>query len=319
VLKSQKERTDIALKYINQELQYVFYSKRKVKLEPGDGCYMLKINGRTVKPKKISVGERNVLGLCYFFAKLFGGKTETAKYASEYLIVIDDPVSSFDYGNRIGVMSLLRFQFANILKGNPNSRILVLSHDLRSVFDLVKIRNEVIRNAKEGNKSFMELANNNLVVKTVQNEYKKLLEFVYSYAVNTDENDPDDRQEMGIGNIMRRMLEAFSSFCYNTSFEKMLRKEDVLASIPENKKDYYGNFMYRLTLNTESHMAENLYALNSVTNNFTREEKVKTAKSVMLFLFYINKPHIAAYLSESQLAKIEEWKTEEDEWIFPTE
>ena len=105
-LKAQKERTDIALSYINQELQYVFYSKRKVKLEPGDGCYLLKINGRAVKPKKISVGERNVLGLCYFFAKLFAGKTEAAKYASECLIVIDDPVSSFDYGNRVGVMSL---------------------------------------------------------------------------------------------------------------------------------------------------------------------------------------------------------------------
>lgn len=31
-LQSQKERTDIALSYINQELQYVFYSNRKVKL-----------------------------------------------------------------------------------------------------------------------------------------------------------------------------------------------------------------------------------------------------------------------------------------------
>ena len=315
-LKAQKERTDIALNYINQELQYVFYSKRKVKLEPGDGCYLLKINGRKVKPKKMSVGERNVLGLCYFFAKLFGGKTDSAKYTSEYLIVIDDPVSSFDYGNRIGVMSLLRFQFGKIIMGNTNSRILVMSHDLRSVFDLVKIRNEVISNVRDGNKSFMELINNNLVVKTMKNEYKKLLEFVFSYAVNTDENDPDDSQEMSIGNIMRRMLEAFSSFCYNTSFEKMLRKEDVLASIPDNKKNYYGNFMYRLTLNTESHMEESLYSLNSTTSIITREEKVKTAKSVLLFLFYINKPHISAYLSEEQITEIEKWSMEEDEWIF---
>ena len=139
-LKTKKERTDIALDYINQELQYVFYNKRKVMLEPGEGCYKLKINGKAVKPKKLSVGERNVLGLCYFFAKLFGGKTETIKYSTEYLIVIDDPISSFDYGNRVGVMSLLRFQFGNILKGNANSRILVLSHDLQSIFDLMKIQ-----------------------------------------------------------------------------------------------------------------------------------------------------------------------------------
>ena len=315
-LKAQKERTDIALSYINQELQYVFYSKRKVKLEPGDGCYLLKINGRSVKPKKISVGERNVLGLCYFFAKLFAGKTEAAKYASEYLIVIDDPVSSFDYGNRVGVMSLLRFQFGNILKGNTNSRILVMSHDLHSVFDLVKIRNEVVDISNSDRTLYMELANNKLEVKKLKNEYKKLLEQVYGYAANIDAADPDETQEMSIGNIMRRMLEAFSTFCYNTSFEKMLRKEDVLTDIPEEKRSYYGNFMYRLTLNTESHMEEYINTLNSITSCFTKEEKVQTAKSVLLFLLYINKPHLAAYLEEGQLAVIEGWKSEEEGWIL---
>lgn len=137
-LKMQKERTDIALEYINKELQYVFYSNRKVKLTPGEGCYKLTVNGKEVKPKKISVGERNVLGLCYFFAMLFSGKRNEDKYTSEYLIVIDDPISSFDYGNRLGVMSLLRYQFSNIKRGNANSRLLVMSHDLQSVFDLVK-------------------------------------------------------------------------------------------------------------------------------------------------------------------------------------
>ena len=192
-----------------------------------------------------------------------------------------------------------------------------MSHDLHSVFDLVKIRNEVIE-GKGSDRSFMELANNKLEVKHVQNEYKKLLEFVFAYAADTNIDDPDETQEMSIGNIMRRMLEAFSSFCYNDTFEKMLRKEDILAGIPENMRSYYGNFMYRLTLNTESHMAERIYELNSITSCFTREEKVKTAKGVLLFLFYINKPHLAAYLSEDQLTEIEGWKKEEDRWLLST-
>lgn len=169
-LTAQKERTDIALEYINKELQYVFFSRKKMKLVPGDGYYKLLVNGKTVRPRKISIGERNALGLCYFFAKLFGGKTETNKYGSECLIVIDDPVSSFDYGNRVGVMSLLRYQFNNIRLANEDSRILVMSHDLHSIFDLVKIRNEVT-NRKD--KTFMELANCKLEVQKVQNEYKK--------------------------------------------------------------------------------------------------------------------------------------------------
>lgn len=312
-LQSQKERTDIALSYINQELQYVFYSNRKVKLEPGDGCYKLKINGKSVKPKKISVGERNVLGLCYFFAKLFGGKTTSNKYATEYLIVIDDPVSSFDYGNRIGVMSLLRYQFGNIINGNRGSRILVLSHVLHSIFDLVKIRNEVIV-GKNSDRSFMELRNNKLEVKYVRNEYKKLLDSVYTYAVNSEATDPDETLEISIGNIMRRLLEAFSSFCYDDSFEKMLRKNDILLKIPESKRIYYGNFMYRLTLNTESHMEESIYSLDSFTTCFTRDEKIQTAKSILLFLSYINDSHLSSYLSEAQLLEIEKWKSEEDSW-----
>lgn len=37
-LKAQKERTDIALGYINMELQYVFYSEKKVKLIAGESA-----------------------------------------------------------------------------------------------------------------------------------------------------------------------------------------------------------------------------------------------------------------------------------------
>lgn len=326
-LTQKKERTDIALDYINQELQYVFYSNKKVRLEPGDGCYKLKVNGRNVRPSKISVGERNVLGLCYFFAKLYGGRTEATRYSGEYLIVIDDPVSSFDYGNRVGVMTLLRFQFGKIHKGNANSRILVMSHDLHSVFDLVKIRNEVAKDMG-GDKSFMELTNNQLEVKYVQNEYQKLLMRVYEYATTpieaagtgTDATpDLDDSWEMGIGNIMRRMLEAFSSFNYNETFEKMLRQENLLTQIPKEKRDYYESFMSRLTLNSESHAAEGAYSLDTMTKYFSPAEKVQTAKSVLLFLLYINRPHMEAYFvdkgNRTKLETIESWKNEEETWV----
>ena len=73
--------------------------------------------------------------------------------------------------------------------------------------------------------------------------------------------------------------------------------------------------MYRLTLNTESHMKESVYTLNSITSFFTREEKIQTAKSVLLFLLYINKSHLKAYLNDEQLTQIEKWKIDEDDWI----
>ena len=188
-----------------------------------------------------------------------------------------------------------------------------MSHDLHSVFDLVKIRNEV---TNRKSKTFMELVNCKLEVQKVQNEYKKMIDHVYSYACDSGEADPDETLEISIGNIMRRMLEAFSSFCYNDSFEPMLRKEDLLSLIPREKQSYYRSFMYRLTLNTESHMEESMYSLNSITCHFTREEKIQTAKSVLLFLYYVNKPHLVAYLSADQINQIEEWQTEEKGWLL---
>lgn len=301
-LQQQKERTDLALEYINQELSYVFYSNRKLKLISGDGCYRLIVNGRHVRPSKISVGERNALALCYFFAKLYSGKTDADKYASEYLIVIDDPVSSFDYGNRVGIMSLLRYQCASIHNGNPNSRILILSHDIPSVFNLVKIRNEIC--CRRGQKHFLELADNHISEQMIQNEYMKLLHQTYDYALGTTTEQDDTT----IGNVMRRMLEAFSSFCYNKGFEEMLRMPSLLSSIPEDRRPYYDNFMSRLTLNGESHEAENVYALNTITPFFTQEEKIRTARSILLFLYYINKPHLEAYLKDDKVLEIERWR-----------
>ena len=122
-------------------------------------------------------------------------------------------------------------------------------------------------------------------------------------------------QEMSIGNIMRRMLEAFSSFCYNTSFENMLRMDEILNNIPEDKRVYYENFMCRLALNGESHEEEHIYTLNNFESLFTKEEKQQSAKSVLRFLLYVNKPHIEAYLKPEEVTKILSWKTEEDSWI----
>lgn len=323
---TKKKNTEIALDYINLELQYVFYSKKKVKLVPGtDGNYKLKVNGHLVRPNKISVGERNVLGLCYFFATLFSGKEKDKKYQDESLIVIDDPVSSFDHGNRVGVMSLLHYQFSSILKGNPNSRILVMSHDLHSIFDLQKIKKELCEDisgkVKEECKGYLELEKKTMERKTSDNEYKKLVQFVYEYcAVDREHGQkPDAVLEAGIGNMMRRMLEAYSSFCYSETFEKMVRREEVLSLIDEKKRSYYGNFMYRLALNGESHTADQVYTLDDMPQFFTEEEKLQTAKSLLLFMYYINKPHLQVYLgkdAEQKLAVIESWQEEEKGWLL---
>ena len=324
-LTAQKERTDIALDYINNLLSYVFYSDKRIQLVASDNNkkYKLTVNGKPVTPDKISVGERNVLALCYFFATIYSNKEEAKRYNSEYFIVIDDPVSSFDYGNRLGVMTLLRYQVDCILHGNEKSRILVMSHDLYSIFDLVKVKNDVCgrsKDQKEEPKGYMALENCTLKPATMRNEYGVLMNHVFEYVKDKEEKEgeeeKDEQVENGIGNVMRKLLEGFSSFCYNKNFMEMLHVKDLLDNItPENKRTYYDNFMFRLALNSESHLEEQTYSLNNMTKLFTEDEKVKTAKSLLLLLMYINRPHVASYLGEDNMKVIAGWQKDEEEWI----
>ena len=61
-------------------------------------------------------------------------------------------------------------------------------------------------------------------------------------------------------------------------------------------------------------MEEQVYDLNTFTPYFTKQEKVQTAKSLLLFLSYVNEKHLSCYLNdrdEDRMAEIKSWETEE--------
>ncbi|MBQ7675265.1 MAG: AAA family ATPase, partial [Campylobacter sp.] len=121
-LTADKEKVEIAVEEINQGLQYIFFAKNRLEIEYRDKKYCLKSMGNTVKPNKISTGERNAIAMCYFFSQTMQNK-EKDDYSSPYLLVIDDPVSSFDMENRIGLLSFLRHKLKQYLCGNENTKV----------------------------------------------------------------------------------------------------------------------------------------------------------------------------------------------------
>ena len=116
-----------------------------------------------------------------------------------------------------------------------------------------------------------------------------------------------DLLDLGIGNIMRRVLEAFSSFCYNTGFLEMLQIPGVLNSITEDKRNYYKNFVCRLVLNSESHTEESVSTFGGLFRYYSPEEKKRTAMELLLFLFYVNRDHVKAYLGEEMFSALRRW------------
>lgn len=114
-----------------------------MKIQVENGTYKLICNGQPVRPKDISVGERNIIGLCYFFTDILQKKNRATAYSEEYLLVIDDPVSSFDLENRIGILSFLKYQLGLFLLGNIDTRALILTHDLLTAIDFEKMLEEL--------------------------------------------------------------------------------------------------------------------------------------------------------------------------------
>ena len=302
-LEQAKKFVNIAQDIINKYLSYVFYDDERMKLVAGDNLYTLHVNGQPISPCKVSAGERNILGLCYFLASMFEGREKGHEFDEEFLVVVDDPISSFDFENKVGVASLIRMVSCDVLEKNPNSKILIMSHDLQTVFNLQKVKAELHIPIPEQVDELAEKA-----IKTItqrkRNEYKKLLDNIFAFA-----NGDVDGKDISIGNQMRKVMEAYATFLYRKRMEDAFHNEDILVPIPGDKKKYYKNFMFRLILNGDSHEEENVYTLSNFDELYTIDEKRRTAKCVLLLLYYINKPHLAAYIDDpAQFATIESWK-----------
>ena len=124
-LEQKKSNVGLAIENINNALDYVFFSHGRLSIELKNNKYYLKSNGKDVKPKNVSLGERNIIALCYFFTQILSNQDIGKLYQDEELVVIDDPISSFDFENKVGISSFLRYQTHKIIKGNSNGDAVV--------------------------------------------------------------------------------------------------------------------------------------------------------------------------------------------------
>ena len=313
-LKSQKESVDIAVDIINENLKYVFFSSNKLEIKVDNGTYKLLSSGNRVRPQDISLGERNVLALCYFFTEILNQKEKDKAYSNELLVVIDDPISSFDNENKIGIMSLLKSKISSILCANLNTKIIILSHDIQSVFDLEKMCAEVNKKVTRDISSSCKYRLLELIQKDFRdfrykkhNEYTELIQEIYNFALSGSED-----RELMIGNVMRRALEGFSTFCFKLGIDEVSCNPEVLEILGDDFKDYFENLMYRLVLNSESHMEEGVRCIpdSDFCKMYTKEEKQKTARHILVFLYLLNQLHVKVHLEgiSNAINNIEQWK-----------
>lgn len=306
-LDSQRKNFNIAANEINRSLEYIFFCNGRLSLELGsDQLYHLKANGNPVNPSKVSCGERNALALCYFFTEIARDMDAKAVYFNEALLVIDDPVSSFDLENRIGILSFLRWKLEQVLDGCANTKIVIMTHDISVMFDIEKALQEIAKHCEKVsvNAEYCLFQLDNKCLSEFKykkhNEYTQLLQRIYQYATSVT---VDSDSDLIIGNAMRRVLEAFASFSFKKGIEDVSLDERVLELLSDEKyKEYYRNLMYRLVLNNESHFIENIQGAPEISffSHLSSDEKQRTAKDILCFIYCLNKAHILSHLPNAE-------------------
>lgn len=310
-LNSNLKQYSIAKDSINEYLRYVFCDTNRLVLSENGDYYSLSSNGvPLVNPKQLSIAERNILALCFFITQLNENLEVGTEFSRDSFIVIDDPVSSIDNLNKIGIYSLFRFFISEVSK-KSNSRILLLTHSLNAAFDFYRIfENNIRSNGEKVRFAIHELKDKKLhdFKFNMRNEYSANITTIYEYALS------NNNSSISIGNVMRRVLEAFSTFNYKLGIEKITTNDQILAKIDEKLRPYFRNKMFRLVMHTLSHTEEAVRTESDFFEIISENEKIITAKDLLSFLYLLDKNHLIYHI-KGDSHKEEDIRKTLESWI----
>jgi len=317
-LENKKSSIDIAKDIINKYLQYIFFDKNRISIDTSSGKYIVKSRNNHLDIKSLSLGERNIISLCYFFLEILNNTEKTDMYSEEVLCVIDDPISSFDHENKIGVYTFIRMMIDNICKGNISSRILIFTHELETLYNFEKVRSDIKLNGICYLLINKELKNYG---ERTFNLYSGLLNQIYDFACK---NAGYEANSSTIGNTMRKALEAFGTFTYKKGIETLSTDDEILDSINnQGIRAIIKNLMYRLVVHGESHLQNTAqgYPENNFYDFVDIDEKVRTAKEILIMINALNRLHLKSHLKikggnsiDSKMSQIQEWTEEISEF-----
>lgn len=325
-LKAQQKDVTLAQDVINRYLSYIFFDKRRLRIEFKNDAYILLVNGYPVRPSEVSSGERNIIALCYYFANIMQEQNSEESLKEEYLLVIDDPISSIDRENCIGIMSFLNFQIRQFLNGNLKTRFIIFTHNLQVCYNMRVMLKELCNSSEKTkgrkfyeaelmNRNFVEMEKNPQNLNKTRNEYSTLMSVIYDYAVGKEYIKQSYVYELAIGNIMRQVLEAFSTFLYKKGITGFFSEQEVLSTLKnEHVEFYFARLMYGLILNEESHTKNKIKFMQNMEfqPTYSAEEKQKIAKSILCLIYLLVPDHLRAHLAEEKDLEenITKWRAE---------
>lgn len=297
VLEGEEYDPNIILENINSLLYQVF-GRDYISLAHGvqQGKYRALIRDEEVPLSKLSTGERNVLALCYFFAYIMNGShCESIEefLKRDQIIVLDDPISSFDGNNKYGMTVLLVYLFRIILSYESKAKLIIMTHDSSFAINLSK----AVKSIDAELLAEWELQYNDNHPLKVENfddfdMYRSVLKDIYNFVTRGESGT-----KVPGPNDIRRVWEAFLCFeLGETSIANMniLRTMKECCNLNSDKEKFLDAFIPQVFLNIDSHSKDQIrngnYFLAPALEGGQYEYFVK---QITCFIHMVSPYHIA--------------------------
>ncbi|WP_235001778.1 AAA family ATPase [Arcanobacterium ihumii] len=303
-LEASIKRHDIAVNDINELLRIAFGNdaiKLKVR-EDGNPGYDVINRGSQVNPSHLSTGEKNILGLCYFFVKTVEGGDFRKDLGAGKLIVLDDPISSFDFDNKYGVTALISFLLHQIhSKEHQSSKCIILTHDISVVWQLENL----LKDQLHGNRIAWRLGRDGKLSEFNVSEhdiYKGHLQYLFDIAKDNISSMIDNE----VSNRFRRVWEGFASFELGQS-----KPTDVVSS-PQTRAlfedsytariaNFLNTFPARPYINPDSHSHFQIMSCNyGLLPTLSPDNYLRFIREALVFIHIVAPNHIPGRLANSK-------------------
>lgn len=225
----------LAIEEINDNI-HRFLGRNDIILErQEEGGYQLKRGD--IVARNLSEGEKTAISLIYFFSKI---QENDAKVADQ-IIILDDPISSFDSNHLFNASSLIK-------KATEKSKqLFVLTHNF---WFFKQVRDWMIRkNKKDTVASNVYLIKQGAITDAsgsltrFHSEYQHVFNTVLSFQ---DMDNIDEALCFTVANSIRRLLEAFTSFkCPDDSGFSGALQLGEKKGLPSEKKERIFYFTHK--------------------------------------------------------------------------
>lgn len=274
----------LAIAEINENL-HKFLGRNDITLHRiEEGGYQLLRNG--IVARNLSEGEKTAISLIYFFSKIRENDAEIANQ----IIVLDDPISSFDSNHLFNASSFIK-------KSTQGAKqIFVLTHNFwffKQVRDWMKDKNKRQKQEDDGIKANFYVTKSGLIQdadKTLTETHSEY-QFVFSSILKYQNSETISMSEsFNLANSIRRMLEAFSSFktASNGGFNAVLQL-GINKGFDQQQKERIYYF-----LNKYSHL-DRIESFDNTIETLL-EEGVNVVNDVLIVIKLIDEDHYKSML-----------------------